>query len=1209
MISISADSVDMADDTTGGRGLSWRPEAREQYTARTYDARSLTFVLQDRSTPQVDLTTRARGVFWHHAKRDAKPIQRDFCSVFREYSPGPVFINKTRASRDVTPDREASRRPYNHWGQSEEKKGMVCERKCSRPLLIGWTFIALLLTLPAQTALTADNSSKLLPRVEIGMDRSNMATEWTISPPGEPNIYPFNGPYNGTGVFEARRVAVFDGIARLHPQWFRDGFGPDTPEGVQLFVDMVRQVHARGMKILAVVSHTGSDFEHKDYIDPTQSGCQWGTFPLSKIDLAKFEHRVRSYFDALKQVGLSVDAFEIGNELDLYCNDGDMPKTSEFAAHHWQWFLTQEQVHQFAAGYAPFLKTFARLIREYFPSAKIITFGMSNPSGNSAALIQELSHFTDRSGQTFDYTSLVDGYGTHIYVPADTTANMIQKATEELTSQAATLPHVEIKPIWITEWNEAAAAFWSSHSWYFQPNGSGPTADDRNKADVKGEFPAMNRAEVIQAFHEKVIDRLRSMSNPVNIGYLFYYSYDSAGKSPMCDATVFNMRRAIKGYCFSGVIDPATGDLLPDIAAALMGQAQLKTNGQDSVPTEKSVPEALRNIGRILPRTAQTFRGWGMSLAWEANDLYGGGRQPAQIKDPKMQDQYMDLLFGDPARRLTLGFTVARYNIGGGDDPTHTHMRPDAQMEGYQSAPGAAFDWSRDAPQRRMLQEGKKRGANIFEAASYSPPYWMTVSGCSSGSSIEHQDNLRPEMRESFVNYLATVVEHFRDEEGIAFESLEPFNEPDGAWWKAGGRQEGYTVPVEAQNAVLSVLAERLKRDRVETFVAGVDTNNISTAVGTATQLNASSLSALGRLNTHDYHHSVGDLAKLKEYKKLGQKLQKPIWMSELGCCQANQSDKTEMWGALFMADSIRMDLRDMGAESWVLWQPDWNVIAFDPKGREPQLEKQYYVLAQYTRFIRPGFQIISAGGAYNTLAAYSHSSKRLVLVSTNWDRAALDDLDLSGFSRLPASVTMYRTSADETVNLQENVVAVSASGHIVDQLPVRSITTYVIDGVTPMANAPSSAIEGTHQIMSEATKLCLNITRNSTESGAAIIPYPCDGGFSNMEFNFVDRGDAFYSIHTVNGETSLCLNISNGAMTAGDGKTPGGPGNLIQWNCGQATIPANEVFAVSDAGQGRVRIRVKSSGLCLEDPGRGGTVRQNRCRASALSQKFALTD
>jgi hypothetical protein len=29
---------------------------------------------------------------------------------------------------------------------------------------------------------------------------------------------------------------------------------------------------------------------------------------------------------------------------------------------------------------------------------------------------------------------------------------------------------------------------------------------------------------------------------------------------------------------------------------------------------------ALADSGRINPRPAQTFRGWGMSLAWEAND-------------------------------------------------------------------------------------------------------------------------------------------------------------------------------------------------------------------------------------------------------------------------------------------------------------------------------------------------------------------------------------------------------------------------------------------------------------------------------------------------------------------------------------------------------------------------------------------------------------
>jgi hypothetical protein len=121
--------------------------------------------------------------------------------------------------------------------------------------------------------------------------------------------------------------------------------------------------------------------------------------------------------------------------------------------------------------------------------------------------------------------------------------------------------------------------------------------------------------------------------------------------------------------------------------------------------------------GRVVARRGQTLRGWGMSLAWGANDLYGGGPQPARIKTPADQGQYMDLLYGDPSARLTLGLNIARYNIAGGDDPTHMHVRADAQMEGFQSGPGAAFDWTRDAPQRRMLQEAKKRGAGIFEMA------------------------------------------------------------------------------------------------------------------------------------------------------------------------------------------------------------------------------------------------------------------------------------------------------------------------------------------------------------------------------------------------------------------------------------------------------------------------------------------------------------
>jgi len=615
---------------------------------------------------------------------------------------------------------------------------------------------------------------------------------------------------------------------------------------------------------------------------------------------------------------------------------------------------------------------------------------------------------------------------------------------------------------------------------------------------------------------------------------------------------------------------------------------------------------ASADSGRITPRAAQTFRGWGMSLAWEANDLYGGGRQAARIKDPNIQAQYMDLLYGDPAARLTLGFTIARYNIGGGDDPSHKHMRADAQMEGFQSGPNAPFDWTRDAPQRRMLQEAKKRGAQLFEAFSNAPPYWMTLSGCASGSKVAHQDNLRSDMYESFVNYLATVVKHFRDAEGIRFESVEAFNEPD-IGWTTPGRQEGNSASYSSQKAIIPRLAGRLKRDGLDTFVSGVDMNNINDAVGAVGQLSPVALSSLGRLNTHGYHTNPVP-GGLREYNSMARKLQKPIWMSEVGCCFPQQGDGTEMWGALFMADSVRTELRDLGAEAWILWQPDWNVIAFDSNGGVPHPKKQFYALAQYTRFIRPGFRIISAGGAYNTLAAYSPASKRLVLVSTNWDSPTSNDLDLSAFIGIPSSAVVYRTTADEAVDLQEGRIALSPKERLVDQLPPRSITTYVIDGVSPQPNLRSSTVEGIHQIVSDGTKLCMNITRNSTESGGGIIPYPC-GGFSNEEFNLVDQGNGLYSIHTLNGMNSLCLTIANASRSPGDGKNVGGPGNLIQSNCSDRLPSSDQLFEAVNLGRDRVQFRVKSSGLCLEDPGRGGTIKQSWCNPSMSNQEFTLVE
>jgi hypothetical protein len=405
--------------------------------------------------------------------------------------------------------------------------------------------------------------------LEFGIDRSNMGTQWELSPPSEPNISPFlSSEYNNPGNFEARRVAVLDGIARLRTEWFRDGFGKGSPD---LFVDLVKLVHARHMKILAVFGAQGSDYPPGAYLTKAQTGCQWGTYPLSKINLDAYQKRIEAQFAAVRAAGETVDAFEVGNELDLYCNDADNPTAADWAKHQWKWFLTPAQVQTFVLGYAPYLAASVASIREYFPKATIITFGNSMPP--SAPLIEALAHVKDASGKVTDYTQLVDGYGVHIYPTSTTTQNMVTEATNSLTYEVSHLPHLSQKSIWITEWNPSGSSSWNGRPFYFQYDVHGQPGGDLNKPDANGKYKPMDRAGAIAAFNRDVVEKLRSSSSqPMNISHVLYYAYDSVWKSAACEKVKYSFNPNLHGLCVDGVIDPSTGNLVPDMAAAVAGK-------------------------------------------------------------------------------------------------------------------------------------------------------------------------------------------------------------------------------------------------------------------------------------------------------------------------------------------------------------------------------------------------------------------------------------------------------------------------------------------------------------------------------------------------------------------------------------------------------------------------------------------------------------
>ncbi len=441
----------------------------------------------------------------------------------------------------------------------------------------------------------------------------------------------------------------------------------------------------------------------------------------------------------------------------------------------------------------------------------------------------------------------------------------------------------------------------------------------------------------------------------------------------------------------------------------------------------------------VTAQARQTIRGWGMSLAWEANRVYGSPLTAPAIPDPAEQARFMDLLYGDPDSGL--GLNVARYNIGGGANPDREacpklpgkRAQPWAEMEGFQTGPGAAFNWSRDASQRRMLREARRRGADIFEAFSNSAPWWMTASGCVSGAAQAGTDNLRADAAPAFASYLATVAAHFR-KEGIRFESVSPVNEPDGTWWVRGNNQEGSFATLPMQEAVVEALAHELAGSGM--IVSGTEPNDLDAMTAWLGQMGPRSVSALGRVNVHQYQPS--DPAALH---RRAAALGKPLWASEVGCCF---TDTSPIEGALFMAESIQQALGPLGAEVWCFWQPDWGVMEF-ADGRARPL-KQFYAIAHYTRFIRPGFTVLASRGDAVT-AAVSPDRRRLVLVAVNpgaEDMAA--DIRLAALDCAGRKVAAYRTTALR--NLERSEARVDDAGRLLDQLPARSVTTYVIDGL-----------------------------------------------------------------------------------------------------------------------------------------------------------------
>ena len=438
----------------------------------------------------------------------------------------------------------------------------------------------------------------------------------------------------------------------------------------------------------------------------------------------------------------------------------------------------------------------------------------------------------------------------------------------------------------------------------------------------------------------------------------------------------------------------------------------------------------------------QHFEGWGVSLCWWAGQC------------GKWDDEKIDEIVTWLVSPEGLNYNIFRYNIGGGDDPLNRHCEPHhmgrgkglrAEMEGFKDSIGDVYHWERDAAQRKiMLKIKEKRPDAIFEAFSNSCPYYMTYSGCVGGNTDGGKDNLQPAYYEAFAHYLVDVCKHYKDEYGIEFKTLAPFNESATNYWYANGSQEGCHFDYDSQIKFIQVLEPILRQSGLQTMISAADETSVGHAIaGLERYVAAGADKYIGQWNTHTYGGSIEEKIR---YGDLARKSGKHLWMSETG------AGGRGIAGNLNMAQRLIDDMRYIQPEAWVDWQymeeanDQWCTIQGSFAGQSYAKVKNYYVRQQCSRFIRQGYDII-ATDCRQSLAAVSTHRDSLVIVSLNQDTVAKTHIiDLSRFAQMPlgGNIRAYRTSASENLSDASHTVKLDGKDIIID-LSAQSITTLVM--------------------------------------------------------------------------------------------------------------------------------------------------------------------
>ena len=359
------------------------------------------------------------------------------------------------------------------------------------------------------------------------------------------------------------------------------------------------------------------------------------------------------------------------------------------------------------------------------------------------------------------------------------------------------------------------------------------------------------------------------------------------------------------------------------------------------------------------------------------------------------------------------------------------------------------WDWTKDDDQVRLMNEARKRGVKYFWSACWGMPAWMK-----DNKDVNNGGHLLPEHYQHYAGFLSRYVREYKARFNIDIQAISLSNEPDVSAKYESCLWSG----TQMRDFLKNNLGPTFAHDRVKAQLLVPESSNWShlEAYADATMADPAARRLVRIVAAHQYDQTYESETKpkyppatpLPRYAP-AETFGKELWQTEVSFI-GGTPDPSIHWG---LGTALLIHNAMVGAEvnAWHWWAilNSWkdNEGLADLSGDGYILTKRLFALGNFSKFVRPGFQMTGAThapqpGVYVT-AFRDAATGRFAIVAIN-DSAELATLqfDVPGYA--VRKVTPWVTSADLNLERQAEIPATDAGFGA--KLAAASVTTFTGD-------------------------------------------------------------------------------------------------------------------------------------------------------------------